>query len=195
MNSGKGIVHSERPAKEIASDGGDFELIQFWVNAPAKHKFDPPSYQPLSAEDTPTFQSKDGKVSVGVAAGELNGTKGTLQGNSNLLTARMTAESGGSVTLNVPQSYNALIYILDGKAEVNGQSAKTKDMIVFERDGDEIEINALEDTRAILLAGEPINEPVVSYGPFVMNSEKEIMEAIRDYQAGKLGVLEENFDS
>lgn len=189
MNSGKGIVHSERPAKELAATGGPFEIIQFWVNAPAKNKFDEPSYQPLTKENTPMVISEDKKISIGIASGELSGAKGSLVGNSPLTTLRIEAQKGGKTTIKLPQSFNVLIYLLDGSVNVNERVVKGKDLIVFNRDGDEIELEALENTRLILLSGEPINEPVVSYGPFVMNTEQEIMEAIRDYQSGKLGTL------
>jgi len=95
--------------------------------------------------------------------------------------------------LHVPSNFNCLIYVLDGNAQINGQEVSDKQMVIFNNDGNTIDFESKTATRAIVLSGEPINEPIVSYGPFVMNSQKEIMEAIRDYQAGKLGELVENF--
>jgi quercetin 2,3-dioxygenase len=195
MNSGKGIVHSERPTKDLAKKGGQFEIIQFWVNAPASSKFNEPSYQPLTARDTPKVISDDGKVEIGVVSGEFKSSMGPVKGNSRLLTIRINAKAGGKMTLPVPKDFNALIYLLDGELSISGKTVSSKDMVVFALDGDQIEIEANSNTRAILLAGEPINEPVVSYGPFVMNTEKEIMQAIQDYQSGKMGTLKETFDS
>ena len=194
MNSGYGIVHSERPAKEFAQAGGPFELIQFWVNAPAKHKFDPANYQPLSAEDTPMVSSTDGKINIGIVAGSFLGKEGPIETHSPLLTLRLDIAKGGSMQIPIPADYNAILYPLDGSLRINGdRELKAKDMTVFSTDGEGITIEGLTETRAILLAGKPIEEPVVSYGPFVMNSQKEVMQAIQDYQAGKLGTLEEDF--
>lgn len=194
MNSGSGIVHSERPTKELAELGGSFEIIQFWVNVPAASKLDPPSYQPLSESDTPIFLSDEKRFRVGVVAGQLGEIKGPLKAKSNLIVLRMEAENDGKTHFKIPTTFNCLIYILNGKMTINGSEAGPKQMVIFEHDGEDIELEAKADCRAILLAGEPINEAVVSYGPFVMNTEKEIMEAIKDYQSGKLGELTEVFE-
>jgi redox-sensitive bicupin YhaK (pirin superfamily) len=193
MNSGRGIVHSERPNAELAANGGNFELIQFWVNSPAKSKMNPYHYQPVTKEETPIVSSKDGKIKVAVVAGEMDGAKGPIFSTSPMLTMRIEAEADGKQTLTVPSTYNGLMYVLDGDITINGQRCKDRQMVIFNNDGDHIEIEAHKKTRAILLAGEPINEPIVSYGPFVMNSQQEIMEAMRAYQAGELGELIENF--
>lgn len=195
MNSGRGIVHSERPSKTLAESGGIFEIIQFWVNAPASEKMNPPSYQPLPAENTPEWQSPDGKVTVGVVAGEFNKIKPVIQASSELLILRMKLKSGGQIELPVPEHYNALLYELDGKLMINDQTeTSAKDMIWFENDGQEVSVKALEDTQVILLSGKPIGEPVSTYGPFVMNSQQEIMKALYDYQNGDMGQLIEQFD-
>lgn len=194
MNSGYGIIHSERPPREFAEEGGNIEFIQFWVNAPAKHKMGEASYQPLTQEDTPTVNSKDGKVTVGVVAGDFKGVKGPIHTHSPLLTLRMECFEGGEMELPIPENYSAIFYPLNGRVTINDQTLiSPRDMILFKNDGEGIKIKAEEHLDAILLCGEPIDEPVVSYGPFVMNSQKEIMEAIRDYQSGKLGTLEEKF--
>lgn len=195
MNSGMGIVHSERPSKEIAQNGGDFEIIQFWVNAPAKNKMDLPSYQPLRAEETPVYMSEDGKIKVGVVSGELNGITGKIDTYSPLLTLRMDIQKGGKISIPIPPAYNAFMYQLDGHLQLESEKqSREKDLIWFHNDGTHIQLEGLEDTRAILLAGLPIGESVTSYGPFVMNTQTEIMEAMRDYQLGKMGVLIEEFD-
>ncbi len=193
MNSGSGIVHSERPPVSLTKTGGDFEIIQFWVNAPAKNKMDKPNYQPLSYEDMPKLHSEDKKIEVGVVAGEVNGTKGILDTYSPMLIMRLDLQAGGKITLPVPESYNAFWYQLDGESVVNGVAAKGKDLLWFNRDGKTVQIESTASGRGILLTGEPINEPVATYGPFVMNTEAEIMQAIQDYQSGKMGVLREKF--
>ena len=195
MNSGRGIIHSERPNKELAAKGGDFELIQFWVNAPAAKKMGEPSYQPLTFEDTPKVKSEDCLIEIGVVSGTLQNVSGTISADNPLLILRLDIKKGGKTTIPVPEDYNAFLYQLDGQLTVNGtQRTKGKDLIWFEREKGGISVEGLEDTRAIFLSGRPIGEPVSSYGPFVMNTQQEIMQAINDYQHGKLGTLQEKFD-
>lgn len=195
MNSGMGIIHSERPAKELAENGGELEFIQFWVNTPAANKMDEPSYQPLTKENTPAYSSADNKVKIQIVVGELNSIKGPVESNSPLLVLRLDIIRKGQINLAVPKEYNAMIYQLDGSLYVSETRKKTKakDLIWFNNDADHIFVEANKDTRAILLAGMPINEKITTHGPFVMNTQTEIMEALRDYQMGKMGVLIEEF--
>ncbi len=195
MNSGKGIIHSERPSKMLAQEGGAFELIQFWVNAPAHKKMEQPNYIPLQKEETPTVISKDGKVKIGVVAGELEGKSSKISTYSPLFILRIDGQKGGKTDIPIPENFNALTYQLDGHSKVNQTTdSKSRNMIWFKNDGKSIRLEFVEDSRIILLAGEPIDEPLATYGPFVMNSQEELMAAIRDYQAGKMGKLVEHFD-
>ena len=193
MHAGKGITHSERPSKELAQKGGMQEIIQFWVNSPAKHKMEQPYYLPLSKEETPTLEGE--KYNIQVVAGDYKGIKGPAKVFSPMLLLRGEIEASGSVELEIPTDYNTLLYLLDGKLEVNGETAKQKDLVWFNNDGEGVQLSARETTRFILLSGEPIGEKITSYGPFVMNTQTEIMEALRDSQMGKMGVLIENFDN
>lgn len=194
MFAGRGIVHSERPSQALVEQGGDFEIIQFWVNVPAQFKMEQPEYIPLSAEDTPQYTSPDQKVKIGVITGEILGVKGAIKHPSPTTIARLNIANEGQVSLSIPPDYNAMIYVLDGQLNVNGSTAKDKDLIIFERNAEEeIQWQATADTRAILLSGQAIGEPVASYGPFVMNDQTEVMEALRDAQMGKMGVLIEEF--
>ena len=196
MNSGKGIIHSERPPKDLAENGGDFELIQFWANTPANRKLEPAKYQPLTAEKTPSITSEDGKVKAGIVAGETLGKTGPIELMTPMLVMRFEIGEGGKMEVPIPKDFNAIFYLLDGKAEINGERhAGAKDLVWFKNDGESFSFEGLEETRAILLAGAPINEPLATYGPFVMNNQTQIMEALRDYQMGKMGVLIEEFDS
>lgn len=195
MNSGSGIVHSERPANDLAKKGGRFEIIQFWVNAPAKNKMDKPSYQPLSKEDTPVVKSKDGKMDVGVVVGAFNEKKGKIKPYSDMLGLRIDGRKGGKMDFPIPANFNAFLYVLNGEVLVNGEkSVDDKDMVHFANDGAGIQLEMQTDARAILLAGAPINEPIATYGPFVMNSQQEIIQAMHDFQNGKMGQLIESFD-
>lgn len=193
MNAGMGIVHSERPSDDIHEIGGRQEIIQLWVNTPAQHKMDQPAYQPLTAEDTPVIFSEDGLVKVNVIAGELGYIKGPINTLSPVNTFTAEMKTGGKFYFKIPSSHNAFIYLLDGKVNINNiHAADGKFAVLFNNDGDGFEIEALEDTRLFVGSGEPLNEPLATHGPFVMNSQTQIMEAFRDYQMGKMGVLIED---
>lgn len=192
MHAGKGIVHSERPSKKIVEEGGTNEIIQFWVNSPAIHKMEDPYYFPLSKEKTPTIE-KDGSI-ISVVAGEQDGVKGPAKTYSPQTLLRGEVKKGSAFSLNIPASYNTIIYLLDGVLEVEGNKIGGRNLIWFENDGETISLKGMEETRFILLSGEPIGEKVNSYGPFVMNTSREIQDAIFDYQSGKMGELEEVFD-
>ena len=195
MHSGMGIVHSERPLKEIAENGGDFELIQFWVNTPAQFKMEEPFYTPLQQNEIPVIISTDGLVKQNIIAGKLHDKESKIKTYTKMLILTLEIEKAGEVEIPVPSSFNMFIYQLDGKLLINNtKETKAKDLSWFKNDGDSIIIKGIEKTRAILLAGEPVNEAVSSYGPFVMNTHTEILEAMRDYEMGEMGVLIEKFD-
>ena len=190
MNAGMGMMHSERPADNIHELGGTLELIQLWVNTPASRKMDQPAYFPLTAEDTPVVKTKDGVSEIHVIAGRLENAEGPIATTSPVNAWTLYFKKGSSYFFPIPAAHEAFIYLLDGKLRladfgmVEGLHAA-----VFEKNGDGIFIEALEDTRALLMTGEPLNEKMVSHGPFVMNSETQIMEAMRDYRMGKMGIL------
>lgn len=192
MFAGRGITHSERFGEELAQAGGDLEFIQFWVNAPAKNKMDAPYYQPISAAETPTLSLGD--ATLGLVSGELQGTKGAAHTKTPQLLLRGELPKDGTAQLPIPENFNALLYLLDGALTVDGKAVEAKSMVVFENDGEAVHLQATEKTRFIVLSGEPIGEPVESYGPFVMNDQTQVMQAIRDAQMGKMGVLIEEFE-
>ncbi|NRB51433.1 MAG: pirin family protein [Saprospiraceae bacterium] len=192
MHAGKGIVHSERPSKELAEKGGEQEIIQFWVNTPAKYKMERPYYLPLSVEDTPKIEGKGYELQI--VAGDYDGNVGPAKTFSPMTLLRGQINAHQTLEINLPANYNTLLYLLDGQLEVNGRSAERKDLVWFANDGESLNLKASVDTRFIVLSGEPIGEKVSSYGPFVMNTQTEIMEALRDSQMGKMGVLIESFD-
>jgi redox-sensitive bicupin YhaK (pirin superfamily) len=190
MNAGMGVIHSERPPEDIHEIGGRQELIQLWVNTPAKHKMDIPDYQPLTAKETPVITSADGLTKVNVIAGELNGIKGPIRSFSPVNTFTAEMKKGAKFFFSVPATHNAFIYIMDGKLTVTGDGeVDAKYVAVFNLDGEGFELEAFEDTHFFIGTGEPLNEPLASHGPFVMNNQTELMEAFRDYQMGKMGVL------
>ncbi|NNC95305.1 MAG: pirin family protein [Chitinophagales bacterium] len=194
MNSGSGIIHSERPGKEIAENGGKFEIIQFWVNSPASNKMDKAFYQPLKKDTMPQVVSKDKKFEIGVVAGKFQDKSSPLRSLTPMLVLRIDYTEGGEIEIPLPSDFNALLYQLDGTLDVNGTEASDKDMVWFNNDGDKIVLKSKKAGRAILLSGKPIEESLATYGPFVMNTQEEIMTAINDYQSGKMGQLIEKFE-
>lgn len=189
MNSGMGIIHSERP---VNTDAG-LELIQLWINTPAAHKMDQPVYIPVSAEEAGSFVSDDKLVQARIFAGEVLGVKGNVRSLSPVNAATLDVAAGGTASLAAPADHNAFIYLLDGAITLEGYGwVDGKNAVVFSRDGDSISFTAKENTRILFMTGKPLEEKVVSYGPFVMNSQTQIMEAMRDYQMGKMGVLIES---
>lgn len=191
MNAGMGIMHSERPPQDIHEIGGRQEIIQLWINTPAKHKMDQPEYYPLSAEDAPQFKSED--VMGKVFSGEILGVKGPIPSQAIVNAATLTFKQGGEISIPLPESHNAFIYLLEGKLTVSSFGlVEALHIAHFNNDGEGIQLKALEDTRILLLSGEPLNEEVVSHGPFVMNTQTQILEAMRDYQMGKMGILIED---
>lgn len=190
MNAGMGIIHSERPPHDIHEIGGRQEIIQLWINTPAKNKLDQPAYYPVSKEEAPAFTSEDQLVTGRVFSGNVAGARGPVPSQTDVNAATLEFKQDGQISIPLPASHTALIYLLDGKVSVTGFGLiEELHLVHFNTDGEGIEIKALADTRLLLLSGEPLNEKVVSYGPFVMNTQTQIMEAMRDYQMGKMGVL------
>jgi quercetin 2,3-dioxygenase len=182
MHAGRGILHEENPL------AGENELIQLWINTPARHKLDEPTYHPLSREGTPHVTSDDRLITVNVIAGTVLGTTGPIPTLSPVNAATIDAKRNGRITIAIPPSHNAFLYVLDGAFSAGAHEPIAGfRLAAFAREGDSITIEALEDTRALLMSGEPIGEPIVSYGPFVMNTEDEIRQAYREYRAGLFG--------
>jgi redox-sensitive bicupin YhaK (pirin superfamily) len=191
MTAGRGVIHTEISSDEFKEKGGMEEVIQIWFNLPAKLKMTQPAYTGLQKEKIPALEFDNGKVTVYPVSGEWNGEKGPVKPLTDIEIARVKLQKGGRYELEIPQEKNILFYVVNGKLQVNGSVAATHNLVEFENAGSGIQIEALEDSELILGHGTPFNEPIVAHGPFVMNSEKEIMEAMRDYQMGKMGVWTE----
>lgn len=190
ISAGLGIVHSERVPEDIFNYGGEQELLQVWVNTPAAHKMDQPAYYPATAGETPTIVTEDGLTIVRVPAGNINGTRGIIPTFTDVTTAMVEMKTGGSFTFNFKAANNTLVYVLKGSISINNADrVTTKQLALMNNDGEDFTINAIEDTMLFVGSGEIIKEPIASHGPFVMNYQTEIMEAFRDYQMGKMGVL------
>jgi redox-sensitive bicupin YhaK (pirin superfamily) len=195
INSGKGIVHSERPIKSLAENGGEFEIVQFWINTPAALKRKPAAYFSFHAKEIPLFRIKDGKSTIKIITGKLFGIRGIVSQVSPMNIFIFDLKKGCSINVPVSEKYNTFIYQLKGNLVINdSDKIGDKTMVWFENTGNQLEFIAEESSEFVLFAGEPINEKVVNYGPFVMNNQTEILTAMRDYQMGKMGVLIEEFD-
>lgn len=183
MTAGSGLLHKEMHSPEFTRRGGRFHALQLWVNLPAKSKMTAPRYQTLLAAEIPVL---DG---VRVIAGEYRGAKGPAQTFTpvNLLEARLKGKQ--SLRLDLRDGYSAGLYMVEGKIAVNGESAAMGDLVVLDRKGDEVVIDAASDAIVFVMNGAPIDEPVAGYGPFVMNTPQEIQQAFRDYHAGRLGKI------
>ncbi|MDB9887783.1 pirin family protein [Polaribacter sp.] len=190
--AGHGIVHAEAPTKEFVKKGGTLEGIQLWLNLPAKDKLMPPNYQHLEAAQIPKIFSEDQKVQLNVIAGNQKDQTGLIKTQTTVNVFTAEAQEKGMLDVDIPQNHQSLIYVLDGTVLVNDTKVLKKgenQMIVFNQDGNSIHFKAKTTSTILILSGEPILEKVTQYGPYVMNTQTEILEAMRDYQQGKMGHL------
>jgi len=189
MTAGSGIVHAEYREKEFARTGGVLEGVQLWVNLPRKFKMEAPHYQDLPAEKFAVAKFPGGEARV--VAGELLGVRGPAVTYTPIVAAHVKLEAGASVELPVPASFNAYVYAVRGSGRSSTVGFATNQLVEYRGDGGSVQVTASEALDFLLLAGEPIDEPVVSWGPFVMNTREEIIQARDDYLAGRMGRLDE----
>lgn len=188
MTAASGILHEEFHSTAFTQSGGTFRAVQLWVNLPAKHKMSSPGYQPITHTDIPSVAVPGGAVRV--IAGDFNGTKGPAKSFTpiNLWDARLAKDA--SIKLDLPEGHNAALAVLSGKVTVNGtQGAGEAQIVLLDPAGTDVEVTVQEDTLLLVLTGEPIREPIAGYGPFVMNSEAEIRQAITDFNNGRFGQI------
>lgn len=196
MTAGAGVVHSEMPDEDFARSGGRAHGFQIWVNLPQKDKMIRPRYQELSNDRIPVGTNPEGTASVRVIAGEALGQKALTETRTPIYFLHFTLKPGARIVQNVPAAYNAFAYIISGEGAFGTEKkpATAHQMVIFENDADTVifenPAGAKADLSFLLLAGKPLNEPVVRYGPFVMNTESEIRQAIADYQSGKMGAID-----
>ena len=189
MTAGMGIIHSERATRSFKETGGTLEGIQLWVNLAPEHKFVQPRYQDIKEVSFPRREQTDGAV-VKVVAGTLGDLAGPVKTYSSLNAWQIELPAGATVALPVPATHNAAAYLLDGEATTSsGFSYAGRTLLNYKADGEGISLTGKADrTRILFLSGEPLGAPVTQHGPFVMNTQTEILEAMRDYQMGKMGV-------
>ncbi|WP_235005361.1 pirin family protein [Pedobacter nyackensis] len=192
MTAASGILHKEYHEAEYSKTGGDFQMVQLWVNLPAKDKMSPPKYQAIKHDEIATHVLPENAGLIEVIAGSYQDVKGSASTFTPINVYNAKLNQGGKVSLSFPADYNTGFVIIEGKIRVNGSEiADTDQFIYFKNEGTEIEIEAMENTVILILSGEPINEPIAQYGPFLMNTPEEIQQAINDYNQGKFGYLEE----
>jgi len=191
MTAASGILHKEYHERNYARRGGPFQMAQLWVNLPKAHKMATPRYQSITADRMGLVTLPNGAGSVRVLAGQYQGVAGPAQTFTpiNVFDVRLNASRSADFAL--PAGHNAGLLVVKGTAAINGVKATLEDFVVFENTGESVHIEAESEAQLLLLSGEPIDEPVVQYGPFVMNSEREILQAFADYNAGKFGHLDD----
>lgn len=189
MTAGAGILHKEYHEEEFSKTGGPFEMVQLWVNLPKKDKSAKPHYQAITAAQMGKVQLPGNQGLVNVIAGNFNGVAGSATTYSPVNLFDIKLNKDGSLTTSTPASHNTALLVINGSIVINGEKAPEHSFILFNNKGEEIEIKAVENSVILLLSGDPINEPIASYGPFVMNTQEEIYEAMQEFQSGKFGVL------
>lgn len=195
MTAGAGVIHSEMPAEEFARNGGRMHGFQLWVNLPKRDKMMNPRYQEIPNSQIPKVTSADGLVMVSVIAGEAMGEKAVIETRTPIIYLHYRIEPGGAVTQSVSGAYNAFAYVVEGEGlfGAEGERASDGQMVLFAQDGDEVSIEnpaaAKATLEVLLIAGVPLNEAVARYGPFVMNTQAEIGQAIEDYRLGRMGAI------
>lgn len=188
MFAGKGILHSEGPTQELLTQGGVQELLQLWVNVPAVNKFDEPSYQSAAKEEQPLVLEQDG-VSLHLVSGQFDGKTGPLKSITAVISVVGKIAKGKTVQIAATPGYWTLLYIVKGCLSVNLETVNQYNLVVFEKDNEELILSAEEDTQILFLSAEPIDEPVAAKDNFVMNIAEEIEQAIADYKSGVFGSL------
>jgi redox-sensitive bicupin YhaK (pirin superfamily) len=189
MTAGSGVVHSEMPSEEIRRNGGRLHGFQLWVNLPRRDKMMKPRYQELRAAEIPNATSADGEVAVTVIAGQSLGTHATIDTRTPIIYLHVRLAAGARFTQSIPAEYNAFAFLIGGEATFGDRVARENDMVLFDRDGDEVSMFSANGAELLLIAGIPLEEPVARYGPFVMNTPGEIRQAMIDYQTGRFGEI------
>jgi redox-sensitive bicupin YhaK (pirin superfamily) len=188
MTAASGVVHEEKHGKDFTAKGGDFEMVQLWVNLPAAHKMSKPRYQGILSANIPHVELGAGAYAR-VIAGELKRVKGPARTFTPLNIFDLRLETGGTGKLSMPIGHNSAIVLLRGEVVVNGSSTLKgiAQVAPLSTSGETVLLEAKAQSLVLVLSGEPINEPVASYGPFVMNTQAELRQAAEDYHAGKMG--------
>jgi hypothetical protein len=192
MTAASGLVHEEKHGKNFSQNGGRFEMVQLWVNLPKKDKMTTPRYQGLKKASIPKVDLPENSGTLRVIAGKYQGHVGAAQTFSAINLWDIRLNIGSTTEFKVPTGHTAVVFVLDGELKVSTtHNLGPAELAVLDPQGDTFTLTAQKDTKLLFLGGEPLNEPIVGYGPFVMNTKKEIMQAIHDFEEGQMGVINE----
>ncbi|RLK02390.1 pirin family protein [Tenacibaculum discolor] len=192
MTAASGVLHKEFHETEWSKTGGEFQMVQLWVNLPAKDKMSPPKYQAIANAEMAKIPLADGGGEIEVIAGEYEGNKGPASTFSPVNMFNVKLKKGVKTQLTFPEKYTTAILSVEGSVKVNESNNVLEDhFALFKNDGDTFTLEALEDAVILVLSGEPLNEPIAAHGPFVMNTKQELIEAFQDFNTGKFGYLED----
>ncbi len=189
MTAGAGVLHDEFHSDRFTRDGGRFEIAQLWVNLPARHKSAAPGYQALTADQIPQVTLPEGVGILRVIAGDHAGHHGPARTFTPINLWDLRLNAGANLSLPLPEGHHVLIAVLDGGVEINGQPMADATLVTLSNEGASVSLRAQSAGKLLVMTGEPIDEPVVGHGPFVMTSEAEIRQAFADYRAGKFGQI------
>ena len=187
MTAGSGLVHSEVPSRNLVENGGRLEAFQLWVNLPKRDKMVDPRYQEYESAKIPVATGEG--VTVKVVAGTALGVQGAVETRIPIQYLHIKLAGGARLVQDVPRSLNAMVYVISGGIRINNGFVPQYNLLTLASDGDTVEFSAEQDTQVLLLAAEPIHEPVARYGPFVMNTKEELAKAFEDYRAGRMGSI------
>lgn len=191
MTAASGILHKEYHEEEFSKTGGLFQMVQLWVNLPAKDKMSTPRYQAITKEMMGRYALPDGKGEVEIIAGSYEGVKGPAFTFTPIELYNLRLKKGARLTLDFPETDNTGLLMIEGSALVNEETAQQDHFALMANEGTTFTVEALEDAVILVLSGTPINEPIASYGPFLMNTSEELQQAIKDFNTGKFGTLED----
>lgn len=192
MTAASGILHKEYHEENYGKKGGPFQMVQLWVNLPAKYKMTAPKYQSVTHSEMANFELPNHEGKIEVIAGNYHGVKGSASTFTEIELYNLRLKAGAKANLETPAYFNTALLVIEGSITVNGtEKATTNQMVHFTHEGNAIAIEASDDAVVLYLSGDPINEPIAQYGPFLMNKPEELQQAIEDYNTGKFGYLEE----
>lgn len=191
MTAASGVLHKEYHEENFSRAGGDFQMVQLWVNLPAKDKMSPPKYQGIANADINKFTLPENAGIIEVIAGEYSGIKGSASTFTPVYLLNAQLNAGGKASFSFPADYNTALLVIEGSITVNDEeNIGTDHFVIFENKGEEFNLQTSEHSKVLILSGQPINEPIAAHGPFVMNNQQEIIQAIDDYNQGKFGYLD-----
>ena len=192
MTAASGVLHKEYHEEEWSKTGGEFQMVQLWVNLPAKDKMSSPKYQAIKNKEIPRKVLEDNAGEIEVIAGAYKDVQGVASTFTPLHMMNAKLNKGGKVDFDFPAHYNTVLLVLEGSIEINGsEKTPTNHLALMSNDGENFTIEASEDSVVLVLSGAPIEEPIAAHGPFVMNTKEELMEAFNDFNNGKFGYLED----